>query len=618
MEAEIVNDSDDEVLEAVLGDDVDVENSIFDGSNDVVEGEGCAPREGWGEMFTGSSTISDFTLGPDHDGLPHGPIVTPETPEEDLQNPLWWFRRFWSDDMDDVAVAQTNLYAMQQMVASLQTYSQTRSFQSIDKREFMAFLCTLIALGIPPHGNYTKAFTDRTSLDIIREAISLNRFEQILRYLHFANNAADDKSDPLFKVRILIDTLNKNCKHAWRLSPISAIDEMDVGWRGMHKKKERITYKKAGDGFLVYALCDDGGYVFCFAVKFDPRWKRDIDGLSCTFSAFLHLIDEMRGVFPHYKHGEFYGDNLYSSIPLVESLLNRKIYYCGTLRSNRKPKDFALKKEDEVGTIKQLHKGDMTVMLWRPKPGKEVKMISSIHRPVRETVVQRKKPVFDRDKGHFLYQVVEVTVPDCSADYNKFMNAVDIADQIRSYYTTRRRTRKWWHRFFFFVLDTAICNAYVSYQRYWTVVNEKRSAESETESNVPFRPLTHSQFNEMLAEELLKSSAGRGRKRKRASDGSNTSSSSSSAEKRWTARRNKEKEEKKIPGCAAVRSFLGLHRMEKIDNSGAKSKLYRNCIECTASTNTRKRTVYYCVECNVGLHPECHTTHHLRGTFDKN
>ena len=425
--------------------------------------------------MTGSSTLGEFTVGDEYDGLPYGPMIPPDTPLTDLQSPLWLFNKFWSDDMSNIVIAQTNLYAFQQVADNpTPAESSHRTFKSTDKSEFCCFLAALIALAVPEHTNFQSAYGERTTLDILKEAMSLNRFEQLLRYLHCADNNRDDKTDPLHKIRALLTCVNKNCKSNWVISAICAIDEMDIGWRGLRKYKERITYKKAGDGFLVYALCDAEGYVFTFAVKFDKTWKRDIDGLKTTFSAVLHLVDELREVFPGYKYGEIYADNLYSSIPLIESLLKRNVYYCGTLRATRKPLNFALKKDDPVGTMKQLHKGHMTVVLWRPKPEKEVKMITSIHRPVKVKTIQRRRPGFDNERGYYRRQFLNVDVPDCSADYNMYTNAVDIANQLRSYYTTRRRTNKWWHRLFFFILDTAICNAYVSYKRYWKLKRKER------------------------------------------------------------------------------------------------------------------------------------------------
>ncbi|KAG9061872.1 hypothetical protein KI688_007023 [Linnemannia hyalina] len=46
-------------------------------------------------------------------------------------------------------------------------------------------------------------------------------------------------------------------------------------------------------------------------------------------------------------------------------------------------------------------------------------------------------------------------------DYNHHMNGVDIADQLRSYYSTQLRTYRAWVPIFFWLLDTTIINAYL-------------------------------------------------------------------------------------------------------------------------------------------------------------
>ena len=37
-----------------------------------------------------------------------------------------------------------------------------------------------------------------------------------------------------------------------------SVDEMDISFQGRHKDKQRVTYKKGGDGFLVDDICAEG------------------------------------------------------------------------------------------------------------------------------------------------------------------------------------------------------------------------------------------------------------------------------------------------------------------------------------------------------------------------
>ena len=49
----------------------------------------------------------------------------------------------------------------------------------------------------------------------------------------------------------------------------------------------------------------------------------------------------------------------------------------------------------------------------------------------------------------------------------KTLNNVDVADQIRRYFSIGLRSRKWYHAHFRWVLDTCACNAYCMYKSYF-------------------------------------------------------------------------------------------------------------------------------------------------------
>ena len=73
-----------------------------------------------------------------------------------------------------------------------------------------------------------------------------------------------------------------------------------------------------------------------------------------------------------------YADNLYTSVPLAEPLLNRKTLLCGKMRKNRKhlPKKVIstkLKKEQHIAE----RKGRIVVEKWQDK--REVLMLSAQH-----------------------------------------------------------------------------------------------------------------------------------------------------------------------------------------------------------------------------------------------
>ena len=53
-----------------------------------------------------------------------------------------------------------------------------------------------------------------------------------------------------------------------------------------------------------------------------------------------------------------------------------------------------------------------------------------------------------------------LSIPEFIDSYNHFINGVDVADQLRSYYTTQRAHVKNWKPFWHFLLDTTVVNCY--------------------------------------------------------------------------------------------------------------------------------------------------------------
>ena len=76
----------------------------------------------------------------------------------------------------------------------------------------------------------------------------------------------DPRTDPkcdaakksLFKVRSMLQHLQRNFYIYWYPAPDLRIDDQTIGFQGRNKDKLWITLKYAGDGFQYDTVCDSG------------------------------------------------------------------------------------------------------------------------------------------------------------------------------------------------------------------------------------------------------------------------------------------------------------------------------------------------------------------------
>jgi len=135
--------------------------------------------------------------------------------------------------------------------------------------------------------------------------------------------------------------------------------EQTVGFQGKHKDKQRITYKKKGDGFLSDCICSDG-FTFAFHFRHHQEASQKLmDHFNCSpiHTRVLGLISQLPNT--HYILGM---DNLFNSAKLCRKALamdqNVMVHGVTILKLKGIP---LIVKQDGVGKKKELEKARHTV-----------------------------------------------------------------------------------------------------------------------------------------------------------------------------------------------------------------------------------------------------------------
>ena len=133
---------------------------------------------------------------------------------------------------------------------------------------------------------------------------------------------------------------------------------------------------------------------------------------------------------------------------LLETLLRKRIYACGTAWADRRgfPAELKSVRLQQQGDFVFRQKGNLVATVWRDK--KNVVVLSMMTSADEVTTVERKQ----RDGS-----VQIIPCPTAVDTYNKFMNGVDQGDQLRDYY----RVHKYYKYIFWFMFDVAITNGYI-------------------------------------------------------------------------------------------------------------------------------------------------------------
>ena len=168
--------------------------------------------------------------------------------------------------------------------------------------------------------------------DFCSKVMSRNRFQLLLRFVHFADNESpQDSEDPkLHKVKMLVQMLVQNFKTFQDLSEDIIIDETMIPYRGRLSFKQYIPGKAHKYGVKLIKLTDRSGYTYNVEIYQGKSNNLAFDGVSKSAGICLHLADYFD------KGRTLTVNNSYTSVELAEKCLCKRTHLQGTLRKGRK------------------------------------------------------------------------------------------------------------------------------------------------------------------------------------------------------------------------------------------------------------------------------------------
>ena len=252
--------------------------------------------------------------------------------------PIDTFRLFFTDELLDDIVKQTNLYAAQVM-----DEHQATKWVDVTVEELLAYFGFCVLMGIvklPSIDDYWR--TDLyLHYDPIASRITRDRFREIRQYMHFVDNdtlpsPGTPGSDRLAKVRPIFEYINKQYLDVYQPGRDVSVDEAMMKFQERSALKQYIPLKPIKRGIKVWVLADANGY-FCNMQLYRGRENSTEKGLGAR------VVKELTAPLQHKFH-HVYCDNFFTSVQLFEDLEEVGLYACGTARSDRSGFPPSLKK----------------------------------------------------------------------------------------------------------------------------------------------------------------------------------------------------------------------------------------------------------------------------------
>lgn len=366
--------------------------------------------------------------------------------------PRNYFEQYIPDSVFEEFANQTNRRAVFETGKSLEA-------TAAEMKRFIGISLLTSCLRYPRIRMYWMGVT---RVPRIADIMSRNRYFRLRNNLKIVddNDVSDDvkKADRLWKVRPLVDQVRAGCLKMYRASKVS-IDEQMIPFSGVSSIKQYVPNKPNPVGLKNFVIANPDGLVLDFRIYQGKETFSDVavnENVGLGGKAVLCLAKTIpRGT-------AIFCDRYFTSVHLLESLLNLGIYCSGTIMKNR-----CTSFQGKLISDKLMMKGDrgksdavvsdgkhMCLVKWYDN--KPITLMSSFIGIQPEGECKR----WSKKDSKF----ITIKCPAVVKHYNENMGGVDMNDRYISYYRMISRTKKWTVRTIFHMVDLALANSWIQYR----------------------------------------------------------------------------------------------------------------------------------------------------------
>ena len=198
-----------------------------------------------------------------------------------------------------------------------------------DLRKFVGVLFLSGYHILPQQQMYWDRRND-ANIPIFYQAISKNRFFQIKKYLHCADDQNLDLSGKLAQVQPIYDLMNTSIKQFSFWHKDFSIDEQMIPYFGMHSAKQTMRNKSTRFGYKNFVLTSTDGYPYHVIPYSGAKWLAGTLGKGLTSRVVIDFLSEFNGVKPNLAI-----DNWYKSTKVLSILTALGIQTVCTARVDR-------------------------------------------------------------------------------------------------------------------------------------------------------------------------------------------------------------------------------------------------------------------------------------------